>query len=79
MTGAWTLGPYRLQDFTGTTWLVIWGPDGRVRWWRPLPTGVGQWVEARYDTFDDKLVWGGGMSSEGRQHVVDMWDGDTYT
>ncbi|MCB9684604.1 MAG: aryl-sulfate sulfotransferase [Alphaproteobacteria bacterium] len=77
MTGAWTLAPYAQSAF-GAAWLVIWGPDGRARWWSALPNGVGKWVEARYHPEDDKIVWGGGMDADGRVRILDMWDGVTY-
>jgi len=78
MTGAWTLAPYAETDFASDTWIAIWGPDGRVRWWTELPQGPGIWIEARYHTEDDTIVWGGGFDPQGRIRVLDMWDGELY-
>jgi len=76
--GYWTIAPTTLSMFGGTAYVVIWGAEGRPRWWMALPNGVGMWVEARYHTEDDKLVWGGGMDEEGRMRVVDLYEGETY-
>ncbi len=78
MTGTWTLAPYAETDFANDTWIVIWGPDGRVRWWTLLPEGPGIWIEARYHTEDDTIVWGGGFDAQGRIRVLDMWEGELY-
>ncbi len=76
MEGTWTMAPY--ARFFGATYIVIWGPDGLARWWRELPSGVGIDTEALYHPDTDEIVWGGGDDEDGRSHVVDMWDGDTY-
>jgi hypothetical protein len=78
MDGAWTLAPYGLSAFFATTWIVIWGPDGRPRWWWRAPDGVGVWIEARYDLDRQDLVWGGGFAPDGRVSSVDLWAGQTY-
>jgi len=76
--GYWTVAPTTISMFGGTAYVVIWGPEGRPRWWMALPNGVGMWIEARHHLEDDKLVWGGGMDPDGRMRVVDLWDGETY-
>jgi Arylsulfotransferase (ASST) len=78
MDGAWTLAPFTTNIFAYDSWLVIWGPDGRPRWWTELPTGVGMWVEARYDLGEGTIVWGGGMDNEGRVRILDLWEGETF-
>lgn len=77
MEGTWTLAPFSVSAFGGQTYLVIWDPDGRVRWWHALPPSVGMWVEARWHADRGEIVWGGGMSEEGRMRAVDLWDGET--
>jgi len=78
MTGAWTLAPHALGLFTDPDYLVIWGPDGRPRWWTLLPAEIRMSVEALYHAEDDVIVWGGGASPEGRIRIVDMWEGELY-
>lgn len=77
-SGSWLVAAYTLNAFGDRTWLVVWGPDGTVRWWYPLPTGVGMWVEAVVDLDTRQIVWGGGMHPEGRIRAVDLWDGETW-
>jgi hypothetical protein len=78
MGGPWTLAPFTLNSFGGTTWVVVWGRDGTPRWWHRLPAGVGMWVEALYQPAEDEIVWGGGMHEEGRTRRVSLWDGETW-
>jgi hypothetical protein len=78
MEGAWTVAPFSLGPFFDQTWIVAWGPDGRPRWWWPLPVGVGIWIEARYDVEAGEFVWGGGFDDQGRIRTIDLWDGETY-
>ena len=78
MTGAWTLAPHALGLFTDPDYLVIWGPDGRPRWWTRLPDGIRMSIEALYHTEDDVIVWGGGASPDGRIRMHDLWEGELY-
>lgn len=78
MEGSWTLAPYTLDPFTGDTWLAAWGPDGTLRWWWPLPEGVGMWIELLWYPEQGEVVWGGGMHEQGRIRRVSLWDGETY-
>jgi hypothetical protein len=36
------------------------------------------WFEVKYDVVAKDFVWGGGMSENGRPHVLDFWNGVTY-
>jgi hypothetical protein len=78
MTGAWTLAGYALTLFDEEPWMVIWGPDGRVRWWMLLPPGLRMTIEALYHPEDGLIVWGAGYGPEGRVRMVDLWDGEVY-
>ncbi len=78
MTGAWTLAPYNLQPVGGKMYVVVWGPQGFLRWWYPLPGGLMIDAEALYDLDRDEIVWGGGGSPDGRLRIVDLWHGETY-
>jgi hypothetical protein len=78
MEGAWTVAPFSGGAFFAQTWIVAWGPDGRPRWWWPLPAGVGVWIEARYHVGSGEFVWGGGFDEEGRIRTIDLWEGETY-
>lgn len=82
MTGSWTLAAW--QDTTlRPLYLVIWGPDGRPRWWWQLPAGLELDVEALLDPEKTawggrQLLWGGGDRPTGAPTVVDLWEGATY-
>ncbi len=78
MTGSWTLASHALGLFADPDYLVIWGPDGRPRWWVLLPEGIRMSIEALYHTEDDVIVWGGGANPEGRIRIHDPWDGEQY-
>jgi hypothetical protein len=78
MQASWTLAPFTLSAFGGDTWIVVWGPDGTVRWWYPAPDGVGMWIEALWYPLQGEFVWGGGMDEQGRIRRISMWDGETY-
>lgn len=78
MWGAWTLGPMAASTYNVDTWLVVWGPQGRMRWWWPLPEGVGTPVEVLWNPETRQMEWGGGGSVYGRPHSVDLFDGVQY-
>lgn len=78
MQGAWTLAPFSLGAFFAQTYIVAWGPEGRPRWWWALPDGVGVWIEALYEPEEGAFVWGGGFDEDGRTHIIDPIEGETY-
>ncbi|MCA9493227.1 MAG: hypothetical protein KC621_25020 [Myxococcales bacterium] len=77
MTGAFTLGSWYDEGCQGDTrqaWLILWDPEGRIRWWKQLPEKVGVDVEALYHPDIDAIVWGGGGSVSGVITIEPLWD-----
>lgn len=60
------------------TWILIYDADGVVRWWYSVPQGLRLSFESLYHSEDNSIVWGGGEAPDGRAHVTELWDGDTY-
>ncbi|MCB9688654.1 MAG: aryl-sulfate sulfotransferase [Alphaproteobacteria bacterium] len=77
MTGTWTLGPWQ-ANLGAPTWLVIWGPDGRPRWWWRLDPGVQIGVEALLEPGTTTILYGGGEDPDGAPTLVDLWEGTVW-
>lgn len=74
--GAYTIFNHQLFCSEGANnQLVIVDPEGRVRWYHPLPEGLDAGVEALPGP-DGTIVWGGGGTSDGAPAVLTL-DGDT--
>ncbi len=71
-------GHYTVATTGGaTTLLLVWGPEGDVRWWN-AQGDVASGLEVLLDPGTTALVWGGGFSVHGGPTVVDLWDGEVY-
>src|SRR5262249_54487738 len=76
MTGAYPI--FNLEVCGGQyDWLHIVDPQGRSRWWHPMPLVDDDGVEARYSG-NNIVVWGGGMTKWGRARMVDLFLGEIY-
>ncbi|MCA9490173.1 MAG: hypothetical protein KC621_09620, partial [Myxococcales bacterium] len=77
MTGAYTMAPWQ-PNVLSRGYIVVWGPDGRARWWYRLEEGVGIDIEALLDPGATTVVYGGGDNPAGAPSIVDLWDGLIY-
>lgn len=76
MTGAYTL--FNLEVCGGEwDWIQLVDPQGRTRWWHPIPVWPNMGLEVRHHG-NGLVVWGGGYSSLGRPRQVDVFLGEIY-
>lgn len=59
--------------------LLVFDPQGRVRWWARTPDNVGPSVEFVY-LGGDRFAWGGGWTpnAAGRPRLLDLYDGEIW-
>ncbi len=76
MTGAYTL--FNLEVCGGEwDWIQLVDPQGRTRWWHPVPVWPNMGLEVRHHG-DGLIVWGGGYTPIGRPRQVDVFLGEVY-
>ncbi len=76
-TGHYLMAPWQERVWMNT-YVVVWGPDGKARWWWRTEDGVAVDIEALLDRGTTQIVYGGGDHPLGAPTVVDLWDGLTY-
>ncbi|MCB9685600.1 MAG: aryl-sulfate sulfotransferase [Alphaproteobacteria bacterium] len=81
MTGTYSLAPWLVdgcRHFNSPSWLMMWDPEGRPRWWWELAPDVYADLEVLYDKTTGLIEWGGGETEFGAFNSLDPWDGRVY-